>query len=874
MIEQNISTATIRLKRDLNWARRQVRLLGSLSGFATATNRDLAQSTFAILQASRLLGSPVNLEFILLHDESGSKGQTLRIAMTQVLEESPKHDSLVAYHAAIDEALEKGFAVESLLPGSSSDEAVIKTDLSIPLTVDSIAPEVASNWNTILASGSTDSALANSQQSMGQLARSLAEANARGADLEQELSSLKKLNETLELLSLVASKTDNGVVIANRQGEIDWANHSFERLVELSLQDLVGSNLVQLVERYIKQDDEESKSSVDELSGAIQLGIAFHATLPFNNVDATSFVVPLLGGIDPGSASIPAKAGTTSSSQVRWVSLNVTPVFDDRGTVTRWIAMASDVSQQRQQQQMLELARERAEQASKLKGDFMANISHEIRTPMNAIVGMTELLLDTQLDQNQQEYAAIVHDSSASLLQLLNDVLDLSKIEAGQLAIHDADFSLQKTVRSVAATFSLQAERAGITLDCDVAKGVPDLLTGDPVRLRQILMNLVGNAVKFTASGGVTVKVERAELGKPNSESVRLRFQVSDTGIGITDEAMQRIFEPFMQAERDTAHVFGGTGLGLAICIELTRLMNGKMWAESESEVGSHFYFECDFKISEAATLDSDSHSLTSAEVETIADNANALRILVADDQAPNRLLLRRILEKCNHFVEEAVDGAEAIAMVQANAYDLLLLDIRMPNVDGIEAARQILAIRDSLPKLPKIVAVTANVRPEDRQSYLDAGMDDFLPKPISARDLLAMVETTVAEVVDSANDDAIRAKAGTAIDDRFAKPLERMENDIEMLREQMQFFIEDVPAVILELESSLQAADSRTTELLAHRLKGMALSFDAADLAETAAELERNPEIENASELRTCIAKLRDSYAGIAAEIRRYLHN
>ena len=860
-MEQNISTATIRLKRDLNWARRQVRLLGSLAGFATATNRDLAQSTFSILQASRLLGSPVNLEFVLLHDDQDEANQTLRIAMTQMLDESPTSDSLTAYHASIDEARERGFGVDSATSDSTNAEPVIRTDLSIPLTVEHpIAPEVASQWNTILASGSTDSALANSQQSMGQLARSLAEANARGADLEQELFSLKKLNETLELLSLVASKTDNGVVITNRQGVIDWANHSFERLVELQLQDLVGTPLAQLVDRFVSTDDEESKSFVDELRGAIRLGIAFHAILPF-------------------------AADSMATNETRWVSLNVTPVFDDRGTVTRWIAMASDVSQQRQQQHMLELARHRAEQASKLKGDFLANISHEIRTPMNAIVGMTELLLDTNLDQNQREYAAIVHDSSASLLHLLNDVLYLSKIEAGQLAIHDAEFSLRKTVQSVAATFGLQAERGGITLDCRIGEEVPDQLIGDPVRLRQILMNLVGNAVKFTEAGSVTLEVSfavppsgggkiaeaapaPAKAGTIYDDSVCLRFQVTDTGIGITNEAMQRIFEPFMQAESSTAHDYGGTGLGLAICIELSRLMDGKLWAESEPEVGSRFFFECNFDTAKAATSHDESATLTSDEVETMAENADALRILIADDQAPNRLLLRRILEKCNHLVDEATDGAEVIAMVQSQAYDLLLIDIRMPNVDGIEATEKIMAIRDSLPAVPKIVAVTANARLEDRQQYLKAGMDDFLPKPVSARDLMAMVGTTVADVADSAKE---AEQSEISINHRFAKPLARMENDVEMLREQMHFFLEDGPGLIDEIESSLKATDSRRAELLAHRLKGMALSFDAESLADHAADIERNPE-QNNGNVSNRIAKLRSLYAEAATEVQQYL--
>jgi signal transduction histidine kinase/CheY-like chemotaxis protein len=373
-----------------------------------------------------------------------------------------------------------------------------------------------------------------------------------------------------------------------------------------------------------------------------------------------------------------------------------------------------------------ELAESRAEalRASQAKSDFLSSMSHEIRTPMNGVLGMNQLLAATSLSPEQRRYVEVVQSSGRQLLALIDDLLDLSKIEAGKVTIECADFDLRHTLNEVSDMWSVQASAKGLAFRANIAAEVPLLLLGDSSRLRQVLNNLANNAIKFTARGAVNLSVELA--GK-QEDRVLIRFSVADTGIGIRPDQASRLFSPFVQADVSTTRNYGGTGLGLAICKHLVELMGGTIGIESQVGQGSVFWFTSSFAVSQRSALPIEDWTAPEAE------NRQSLRILVAEDNQINRLVISTQLSKLGHRAEVVVDGFEALKKATAGDYDLLLMDCEMPGMDGYEATRRIRqARRDRLP----IIAVTAHAMSGDRERCLAAGMDDFISKPIDMQHL------------------------------------------------------------------------------------------------------------------------------------------
>lgn len=367
----------------------------------------------------------------------------------------------------------------------------------------------------------------------------------------------------------------------------------------------------------------------------------------------------------------------------------------------------------------------RAEQASEIKSQFVANMSHEVRTPMNGILGMAELLLRTPLTPEQRDYLETIRSSGESLLTLLNNVLDLSKIEAGRLELDPVSFSPRHCVEEAVRTLEARAIEKGLAIGYSVAPGLDDSYRGDPIRVRQILLNLLGNAIKFTERGRIDVRVEAHEV---DPEMAMLQFFVSDTGLGIARDKQESIFEAFEQADKSTTRNYGGTGLGLAICSRLVRIMGGRIWVESEPGRGSTFSFTVRVK-REA--------SCAGAEQQlhiTNGDGARAqLRILLAEDNAVNMKLATRMLEKWGHSVTTAGNGKEAVAHFRAGRFDLILMDVQMPEMDGLEATAVIRSEEKSSGAHVPILAMTAHGQAEDRERCLSAGMDGYVAKPISA---------------------------------------------------------------------------------------------------------------------------------------------
>jgi PAS domain S-box-containing protein len=428
-----------------------------------------------------------------------------------------------------------------------------------------------------------------------------------------------------------------------------------------------------------------------------------------------------------GTHSHVSRAGKVSDNAYTFI-----PHQDADGSVAGFYALFQDITEQKNTERVLLAAKSAAETANRAKSHFLANMSHEIRTPMNGVLGMTEMLLASNLPDTEREYARTIRKSGESLLHIINDILDFSKIEAGKLELESIDFNLHDLIRDVMAMPSEQATHKGIQLVSDVAPDVAEGLRGDPTRLRQILTNLLGNALKFTQQGGVTLKV--GCVGYVDGAAPRLRFEVIDTGIGIPADALPHLFKAFSQADESTTRRYGGTGLGLAITQQLVELMGGSIGVSSEADRGSTFWFEIP-----ARAL---SKPLVLLQSQKIAIGQTALRgcrVLLAEDNAVNQAVTNAMLGTLGCGAKIVGNGLQAVEAATAGEFDVILMDCNMPQLDGWEATRRIRAweaAKHAPHKVP-IIALTANALQGDRERCLEAGMDDFLSKPFKREELL-----------------------------------------------------------------------------------------------------------------------------------------
>ncbi|MBC7690875.1 MAG: response regulator [Methylotenera sp.] len=416
------------------------------------------------------------------------------------------------------------------------------------------------------------------------------------------------------------------------------------------------------------------------------------------------------------------------------------PVHDMNGKITGMVGFSTDVTERK----ISEIARAdallgeaTALEASRMKSNFLATMSHEIRTPINGVIGMTSLLLDTSLDNEQKSYAEAVRSSADTLLTLINDILDLSKAEAGKVDLELIDFELDHLVLDIERTLTFAAKKKGLKFYRSISTDLPTHFKGDPTRLRQVIVNLVNNAIKFTARGQVTLEVQ---LERVEGEKTFLRFEVSDTGIGIPEEVVSRLFQPFSQADTTTTRKFGGTGLGLSISKHLVNLMGGEIGVRSQAGNGATFWF--------TVPLDTGAVGMHGkAEVCYLPNRHAKLRILVAEDNSVNQIIAVKMLEKLGHTAVAVANGQEAIQALSQISYDLVFMDCQMPELDGYEATRRIRQEETTAIRIVPIVAMTANAMNGDREKCLAAGMNDYISKPMKLADLDAVIETTMGKI-------------------------------------------------------------------------------------------------------------------------------
>ncbi len=507
----------------------------------------------------------------------------------------------------------------------------------------------------------------------------------------------------------------------------------------------------------------------------------------------------------------------------------------------------------------LEVARRRAEDATAAKGEFLANMSHEIRTPMNAILGMTQLLARSPLSAEQRDLVGTASEAAESLLALINDILDFSKIEARKLELEAVAFNVADTVADALRLVAPRAREKGLTLTSRVDAAVPATLVGDAGRLRQVLLNLVGNAVKFTETGEVAVLVDVMES---TDDSVQLHFAVRDTGIGVPADKQWQIFGAFVQADGSTTRKHGGTGLGLTISAELVELMQGRIWIDSVVGHGSTFHFSALF----GRAAQPQQASLPPPEPEPAAIlsrvSRRPLRILLAEDNAINQKVVAGMLGSGGHQVVVVGNGQQAVEAVQRQVFDVVLMDIQMPEMNGLEATAAIRTVeRGGGQRLP-IIAMTAHAMAGDRERCLAAGMDGYVAKPIRIADMFATIAALVAGEVPPEDSATVIVDEQKLLSHGFA-------GNASLLADVIDAFVIETPPALTAMRDAVDAGDLPALARAAHKMKGTVGVFTTGPALAAAVELEAAARVGDVARAREALVKFERGIRDLGDKLR-----
>ncbi len=514
---------------------------------------------------------------------------------------------------------------------------------------------------------------------------------------ELKTANARMLNHQKELrkLSLVARKANDSVVLSDPSRRIMWVNEAFTRVTGFTSQEAIGNKIADLL-----AGNDNSLKQFQPIDEAVQSGCAYHGEV--ENI--------------------------TRDGRRIWVDVNLFPVHDEEGSIEFFVAIERDITEAKVQAIEMAEARRAAEEGARAKAEFLANMSHEIRTPLTGIIGMADLLSETHLTELQSQYTRTIVGSSQSLMSVINDVLDLSQLDAGRLELSPVDFCVNAFFNDTIALLGSSSQKnGGIQISLDVDETCPRTVNADESRLRQVVVNLIGNAIKFTERGNVFVRVWYEDTLATSN----LCFEVEDTGIGIPEDKLGKIFDRFTQAEAETTRKFGGTGLGLTISKHIIDVMGGQISVTSKPGQGSVFRVKVPI-VSKLAT----SEHLPADDEEKVVNYSSleGLKVLIAEDNKTNRLLLSKYLDSLPVTLSFACDGLEAVQQAWETHPDLIFMDVSMPNMSGLDATKEIRALDIDQ---PCIVALTAHAFDSEMQSCLDAGMDHFLTKPIRKRELV-----------------------------------------------------------------------------------------------------------------------------------------
>lgn len=630
---------------------------------------------------------------------------------------------------------------------------------------------------------------------------------ARNMELDREKTERVHAQEEMRQLAEAVKNSPVSIVITDKRGIIEYVNPKFSELTQYSAEEAIGQN------PRILNSGVQPREYFKEMWSTILAGRDWHG----------EFCNKKKGG------------------ELFWELASISPIRDDAGNIRHFVTVKEDITARKLTEEKLREAQQQAEEASKQKSQFLANMSHEIRTPMNAMIGLSELALETGLTDQQYDYLSKINMSSKSLLIVLNDILDYSKIEAGKLDLEDSLFSLQEIVDQVRSLFVDQAKQKGLKFRVAMEDTIPAFLHGDVTRLRQVLVNLVGNSMKFTQQGTVAVRVSL--LGQEEGR-VQLKFAVVDSGIGISADKLEELFEAFSQIDSSHARKYGGTGLGLAISRELIEMMGGRLEVESERGTGSTFSFILELESGGSEDIflhdQEDDHEAAKLIAMQQIDGA---RILLVEDNAINQQIAAEILAKANLDVEIAVNGAEAVekyklSLKQATPFAAILMDIQMPILDGYAATGKIRGLELSQSEPPPyvpIIAMTAHTMIGDKEKGLAAGMDDYIGKPVNSSELFITLAEWLGNKVDGEKADsrlAVVSEAGQEIqgENRLPKTLPgidlqegvaRLEGNRELYLRLLRDFSDQYCECSAELAELLAQDEHDSVKRLIHTVKG-----------------------------------------------------